>query len=361
MKTQKPTRKDSTLSESAPARRRLRINARWIAGVLLVALLATAPLYLGNSPYQMAVVTGAFFYAIMASSWSLLAGIAGQFSFAHMAFAGIGAYTAGLLGRDLGATPLMGIIVGTLLAGFVGLIIGLLCLRLRAAYLALFTIAFSELFRIALLTEFQFTEGSNGLQLSKLWEGVTGTHEYYVMLALLLATMALMYWLAGSRIGLFLRSLREDQEAASAMGVNVVRYKVLIFVITSLIAGLTGAMFYHVIGIVTPNTIEILQMSLVIAMAVIGGMESLLGAAVGAFLTRIGLEMLREINVFGLQIELGAWRYAAFGLLLMFTLRFAQNGLIYPIIDRLFMRQAREETVAKRRQTASPTATEGEP
>lgn len=324
------------------------LDPRWIVAVLLVALLVSAPFYLANSPYQMAILAGAFFYAILASSWSLLAGIAGQFSFAHMAFVGIGAYTAGLLGRELGATPLMGILGGTLLAGLVGLIIGVLCLRLRAAYLALFTIAFSEIFRIWLLTEFQFTEGSNGLLISKLWEGITGVQEYYVMLALLLGAMALMYWLAGSRFGLFVRSMREDEEAASAMGVNVVRYKVLIFVITSLIVGLAGSVFYHIVGIVTPNTMEILQMSLVIAMAVIGGMESLLGAALGAFLSRVGLELLREINIFGLHIELGAWRYAAFGLLLMFTLRFAQNGLIHPIIDRLFMRRAREETVAKR-------------
>jgi branched-chain amino acid transport system permease protein len=339
---------------------KLRIDTRWIAAVVLVALLATAPLYLSNSPYWMGIVTGAFFYAIMASSWSLLAGIAGQFSFAHVAFAGIGAYTAGLLGRDLGATPLMGIIAGTLLAGFIGLIIGLLCLRLRAAYLALFTIAFSELFRIAVLTEFQFTEGSNGLQLSKLWEAIDKLGEYYVMLALLLVTMAFMYWLVGSRIGLFLRSLREDQEAASAMGVNVVRYKVLIFVVTSLIAGLAGAVFYHVVGIVTPNTMEILAMSLVIAYAVIGGIESLLGAAIGAVLIRIGLEMLREINIFGLTIEPGEWRFAFFGLLLIFTLRFAQNGLIYPIIDRLFMQQARKATVAKRERAVASEAREGE-
>ena len=71
-----------------------------------------------------------------------------------------------------------------------------------------------------LLTEFQYTEGSNGLQLSKLWEAVSGVQEYYVMLVLLLAAMAFMYWLTGSRIGLFLRSLREDQEAASAMGLS---------------------------------------------------------------------------------------------------------------------------------------------
>jgi len=325
-----------------------RIDSRWIAIVVLVALLVLAPLYLKDSPYQMTVVTGAFFYAILASSWALLAGIGGQFSFAHMAFVGIGAYTAGLMGRDLGTTPLMGIIAGALMAGIVGLIIGLLCLRLKAAYLALFTIAFSEIFRIILLTEFKFTEGSNGLQLGKLWEGITGIQEYYATLVLLLGSMALMYWLAGSRFGLFVRSMREDEEAASAMGVNVVRYKVMIFVITSLIVGLAGAVFYHQVGIITPNTMEILQMSLVIAMAVIGGMESLLGAAVGAFFSRVSLEMLREINILGLHLELGAWRYAAFGVLLVLTLRFAQNGLLHPIIDRLFMRRAREETVAKR-------------
>jgi branched-chain amino acid transport system permease protein len=332
------------------------LQPRWIAMVILVGLLGAMPLYLRDAPYQMSVVTGAFFYAILASSWALLAGIAGQFSFAHMALVGIGAYTAGLLGRDLGTTPLQGIVAGTLLAGLVGLIIGILCLRLRAAYLALFTIAFSEILRIWLLTEFQFTEGSNGLRISKLWQGITGLQEYYVMLVLLLASMGFMYWLAGSRVGLFVRSMREDEEAASAMGVNVVRYKVLIFVVTSLIIGLAGATFYHEVGIITPNTMEILQMSLVIAMAVIGGMESLLGAAIGAFFSRISLEMLREISLFGLTIELGAWRYAAFGLVLVFTLRFAQNGLLYPIIDRLFLRRAREETVARRK-----LATEDEP
>ena len=93
---------------------------------------------------------------------------------------------------------------------------------------------------------------------------------------------------------------------------------------------------------------ELLQMSLVIAMAIIGGIESLLGAAVGALVTRIGLELLREINIFGLHIELGSWRYAAFGLLLMFTLRFAQNGLFYPIINRLFPQRGPRALMTKR-------------
>ncbi|MEA3334664.1 MAG: branched-chain amino acid ABC transporter permease [Chloroflexota bacterium] len=317
---------------------------------LLVVLPLLAPLYLNQHPYQMSVVTGGFFYAIMASSWALLAGIAGQFSFAHMALMAIGAYTSGLLGRELGTSPLMGVVIGTLLAGLVGLIIGLLCLRLRRAYLALFTIAFSEILRIILLTEFRFTEGNNGLQLENLYGDVTPLAEYYITFALLLGVLAIMYWLITSKYGLFIKAMREDEEAASAMGVNVVRYKVMVFFFTSLIVGLAGATFYHQVGIITPNTMELLQMSLVIAMAVIGGIESLIGAALGAFVARITLELLREITLFGVTIELGIWRYAAFGLILMFTLRFAQNGLIAPIIERLFGEQTTIDTVAKRRE-----------
>lgn len=326
----------------------LRKYFQWAATCVLIVLLIFAPLYLNRYPYQMAVVTGAFFYAILASSWSLLAGTAGQFSFAHMALMAVGAYTSGLLGRDLGTSPLTGILLGTLLAGGVGLVIGLLCLRLRGAYLALFTIAFSEILRIVLLTEFKYTEGSNGLELAPLYAGITARAEYYITLGLLFGALAFMYLLINSRFGLFIRAMREDEDAAAAMGVNVVRYKVLIFVITSMIVGLAGGVFYHQVSIITPNTMELLQMSLIVAMAVIGGMESLIGAALGAIVSRIALELLREINILGLHIELGAWRYAAFGLVLVFTLRFAQNGLLYPIVERLFLQRARQATVARR-------------
>jgi branched-chain amino acid transport system permease protein len=350
-------------------------------GGLIVFLLLLPPVYLGAYEYRMTIVTGAFFYAIMSSSWALLAGIAGQFSFGHMAFMGIGAYTAGLLGRDgirLGLLaldippesipPILAVVAGTLAAGLIGLLIGYLVLRLRAAYLALFTIAFSELLRIVILTEFEYTEGTNGLQLRSLFPASTAYTNYYIMLLLLIAALGFMYVLSRSRIGMFLRAMREDEEAAAAMGVNVVRYKVLIFVITSMIVGLAGAIFYHQVGIVTPNTMELLQMSLVIAYAVIGGMESLIGAAIGAIISRILLELLREFTLpFGLSvtigetvigptIETGFWRFAAFGLVMMFTLRFARNGLLHPVLQWFSERDiALQETVSKRQMTGDST------
>ena len=357
-------------------------------GYALLALLILFFLWFPNdtsqSNYSKTVFISGFFYAIMASSWALLAGIAGQFSFGHMAFMGIGAYVAGLIARDglmfaalgIAISPesissVGAILIGTFVAGLVGLLIGWLLLRLRSAYLALFTIAFSELFRIVMLTEYDYTGGSNGLSLRPLLQvaDVDSARqiEYYLMFALLVACLLIMYRVVRSPIGIFLRAMREDEDAASALGVNVVRYKVLIFVFTSMIVGLAGAIFYSDVGSerIIPEQLEVLQMSLIIAYAVIGGMESLFGAAAGAFISRYMLEAMREVVItlpFGLTLpdgsdaivwETGAWRFALFGLVMVLTLRYMRNGLLHPIISWFSGRDLiMKETVSKRKDKA---------
>lgn len=297
------------------------------------------PLFLQT--YWLHVIIIAYFYAILASSWALLAGYGGQFSFGHMAFMAIGAYTSGLLTLHLEIPIVGGIILGTLVAGVAGLAIGALTLRFKAAYLALFTIAFSEILRTLIRAEAQITRGDRGLRVEPLFNSLTRIPEYYVMLGALFASLIFMYWLVQSRVGLFLRAVREDEEAAAARGVDVVRYKILTFVLTSMIAGLAGTIFAHYITIITPNILVIPQMGLVIAMAIIGGVESLVAAAIGAVIVQIALELLREF---------GAWRLVIFGALLVLTLRFARDGLLIMIFQRLFrtgpraeLRQSREE------------------
>jgi len=382
-------------------------QSKWIWGLTVggTLLLVLAPLKLQSQPYIMHIAIVAFFYAILASSWSLLAGYAGQFSFGHMAFMAIGAYSTGLYGKFVRLTtapthvcreiPLgkywlvimnaygkncleagkanmpvgtliyrlpafQGIIVGALAGGFFGLLVGVLVLRLRAAYLALFTIGFSEIVRVALNAEINITDGPNGLELPPLFP--RGVHilghsfaptdklpPYYVMLLLFLLSMGIMHWLSISRFGLFIRSIREDEEAAAALGVHIIRYKVLVFVITSMIAAAAGAVEAHYIGVITPNILLILQMSLVIAMAVIGGLESLLGAAVGAIIIEFALEFLRTSFTIGsVTVDMTTWRLVFFGLLLMITLRFWTGGLIHPLIQRVTRAGVAEETVAKR-------------
>ncbi|HBG74833.1 MAG: hypothetical protein A2X25_06905 [Chloroflexi bacterium GWB2_49_20] len=309
---------------------------KWL--VILVTLAATIaiPFYLQKvSPYWLHVLIVAYFYALLASSWSLLAGIAGQFSFGHMAFMAIGGYTSGLLGKYLDFPPLLGIPLGTLAAGLAGLAIGALCLRFKASYLALFTIAFSEIMRILIRGEYDITRGDQGLHLEPLFgETISKLPYYFTMLAVLVLGLLFMYWLSNSRIGLFLRALREDEEAAAARGVDVVRYKTMAFVITSLLAGLAGGFFAHYIGIITPNIFVLPQMGLVIAMAIIGGVESLIAAAIGGIIIQVSLEALRDF---------GAWRMVIFGALLIITLRFTRNGLIAPIFQRILGQGPRAE------------------
>ena len=384
------------------------------AGVLVVAFLAVFPFVYTAADYDyiMHICITAFFYAILASSWSMLSGYAGQFSFGHMGFMGIGAYTTGLfchylylspeptrlcteypigdlylvvvnpigvtsttLTQDclrqalaawdgsVAVTPMpvwLGIVLGTLMGGVFGLLIGLLVLRLRAAYLALFTLGFAEILRATISAEIEITRGQAGLELPHLFEnGVTilgQTYDktdkipsYYAMFLLLLLCLGILTWLSRSKFGLCVRALREDQDAAAALGVNIIRYKILVFVITTMMAAAAGAVQAHYVGIITPNNLFLLQMSLVVAMAVIGGIENFAAAAVGAIIIEFALELLRNsFEIGGVTIDMTIWRLVFFGILLMLTLRFSRNGLIAPLIDHFTRGHVARETVAAR-------------
>jgi branched-chain amino acid transport system permease protein len=392
----------------------------WIISLGLVGFFLVFPFIYGGQDYDyiMHICITGFFYAILASSWSMLAGYGGQFSFGHMGFMGLGAYgtalfshyfylspqptglcteyawgdqylviknpvgvTSSTLAQDcltkamenwgdtVQVTPmpiLIGILIGMSLGALFGLLIGMLVLRLRAAYLALFTLGFSEILRAAISAEIEITRGQAGIELPHLFEsGVVlfgrefdktdKLPPYFVMFFLLLVCLAVLAWLAQSRFGLFVRALREDEDAAAALGINIVRYKILVFVITATMAALAGAVQAHYIGIITPNNLIILQMSLVVAMAVIGGLENFAAAAIGAIIIEFILELLRNSFVIGgVEIDMTLWRLVFFGVLLMITLRFYRNGLITPIIEYFTRAHVASETVAKRRQEPPP-------
>lgn len=300
-----------------------RIPLAWPLIMFSILIGIMIPLFFET--YWLHVIIVAYLYAILAASWSFLAGYAGQFSFAHVAFMAIGAYTSGLVMKYSNITPVQSIVAGTLAAGLAGLVIGFLVLRFKASYLALFTIAFSEILRMVLKGETNITAGDHGLRVSTLFgETLSKVPYYYTIFIVLILALILLHYLSISRVGLFLRAIREEEEAAQARGVNVTSFKILAFTITSMIAGLTGCFYALYIGLITPSMMVLPQMGLVMAMAIIGGVESIIAAAVGGILIQISLEVLRE---------LGAWRLVFFGALLMVTLRFARNGLISPLIQ----------------------------
>ena len=195
-------------------------------------MLALAFPFMVNA-YWLSVGVLAMFYAIVTASWALLAGYAGQFSFGHMAFVSLGAYTSGLLVKWFDIPIPLGMVAGVLMCAIVGSGIGFVCLRMRGPYLALFTVAFSEVLRIVIVSENEVTGGSGGLEVTPLFHGRTDTPFYYLGLALLIGSLAIMQFLVTSRWGLFFRAIRENEDAAAASGVKVVRYRILAFAITS--------------------------------------------------------------------------------------------------------------------------------
>lgn len=293
---------------------------RWSSagGAVVLAVVVLAFPFLVNA-YWLSVGVLALFYAIVTASWALLAGYAGQFSFGHMAFVSLGAYTSGLLVTTLGVPIAVGVAAGVVLCGLVGAGIGYVCLRMRGPYLALFTVAFSEVLRIVIVSENEVTGGSGGLEVPVWFSATSDVPTYYLGAVLLAVSMAIMLALVTSRWGLFFRAIRENEDAAAAAGVKVVRFRILAFAITSSFAGLAGGFYGHYIGILTPDIGSVDQMGLVVAMAVIGGAESLVAAMIGALSLEFLVEALRSY---------GQWRLVLFGALLLLTMRFARNGLL---------------------------------
>jgi branched-chain amino acid transport system permease protein len=189
-------------------------------------------------------------------------------------------------------------------------------------YLAIFTLGFAEIVRITFATEDDITSGMAGLHVERLFDTPSRLPYFYTAFGLLAVSLLLMGGIVRSRWGLFLRAIREDEQAASASGVAVARFRILAFAIASGFAGLAGGFYGHYIGILTPSLGGLDLMAVLVVMTVIGGMERLPTAVGGAFVVEFLLELLRGY---------GQWRLPLFGIILLLTMRFARNGLLTPL------------------------------
>lgn len=295
---------------------------------LLVSLML--PLF-GLDDYWLYVVTIGFYYALLASSWSLLVGYVGRISFAQAAMSGFGAYVALLTAEYLELSPVAGILIGALAAGAVGVVVGALTLRLHDAYLGLTTIALAEILRITATAEHQLTRGTRGLAAPNLWEGIDQTGYFYVFLGVLVSSLVLMLWLLHSRVGLFFQAIREDEDGAASLGVRVTLWKVLAFALSTAFAGLAGGLYAHFIQLIAPSMMSMQEMGYILSMAVIGGFANVIHAALGGVLLQLLLEGLREI---------GEWRLVIFGAVAILVLRYAPNG-IFGSLDAWASRRTR--------------------
>jgi len=289
--------------------------------MLIIALLGVVgsfiPLLLDD--YWTHVTIIGLFYVIMASSWNLLAGYTGQVSFAHAAFAGIGAYVSGILSVYLNISPMITILIGAAIAAIFGFGLGFLCLRMGGVYLSLTTLGFSEIVRLIITNEYEITRGTMGLEVPSLLGFYSKNFYYYIMFAVAILVLIFLNKLVKSDLGLAFKSVLNDELAASSCGVNTIRVRVVAFTISSSIAGLAGGLYGHYLLLITPDIPSLGQMFMVLAMTIIGGMGTLSGPVIGALFLQVLSEYIR---VFG-KIHL-----LLFGLIALLVARFAPGGIV---------------------------------
>lgn len=271
------------------------------------------------SEYHTHVCVVGLYYVVLAIGWNLLAGYAGQFSLAHHTFAGIGAYTSALLVYYTGAPILAGIGAGIVLAAAVGYLLGTLCLRMRAIYLALATWAFAESIRLLIQVEYQFTRGDLGLRTPLLFGTPHPTPYFYLFLGLALAVGLAARRLVDSRVGTYLRAIRDDEEAAAVMGIDTFKWKRAAFVISAAFAALGGGFLGHYIGLLSPTPMKFNEMAMVIIMVVVGGLRTFAGPIIGAVFIEVLSELLRGW---------GEIRMVLFALLVLVVVRAYPAGLL---------------------------------
>lgn len=285
--------------------------------VLLVVIIALAPLKL--SEYWQHVMIVGMYYVIMAASWNLLAGYTGQFSLAHQTFAALGAYASGLMIYHLNVSIGVGFIAAVLTSSLTGFLLGLLVLRMKGIYLAVATWAFSESCRLTIAAAYKFTRGEQGLHMPSLFDSLSPSRYYFLFLGLMIGLLLLMYLVVKSPIGTFIRAIKDDELAASAMGVDTVKWKLFIMTFASTIAGIAGFFYAHYIVILSPVILSFNEIGKIVIMVVFGGLGTFAGPLIGAPAIVIISEFTREY---------GAWNMVFYSLAVIIIIRMYREGLV---------------------------------
>lgn len=299
------------------SRRRLSRTATIAIALAVLLFPLVAPTYLVHIGVFIAI------NAIAVLGLGILGGYAGQVSLGQAAFYGIGAYTSALLAVSYGMPFWIGLAAAAVVAGVAGFAFGVPTLRVSGLYLVMTTIGVGEIVWLVMMNWTAVTRGSQGvLQIPppKIGGFVFSSPRsfYYLVLAMLVLILIITLRVVGSRLGAYFRALSDSEIAASMVGVDTVRYKVVAFVLSAVWAGVAGALYAHYVGYIHPDNFKLDVSVLFLTMAVFGGQRSLAGMLVATMLLTGATEYLRSI---------GEYRMVAYGLLLLFGMVYMPAGI----------------------------------
>jgi len=325
--------------------RNLTLTMVLIALLVLISFLIK-PLGLLNS-FQQRVLNLCAIYAIIAISYNLVNGFTGMFSLGQAGFMAIGAYSVGIFTLPLAQraqvfymqpmNPLISwihmpliaaMIVGGLLAAAAAFLVGFPVLRLKGDYLAIATLGFSEIIRIVLTNAQSFTNGALGIK------SIPPIDSMGIMFSVLIITVVVLGLFISSSYGRALKAIREDEIAAESMGIGLLRHKLLAFMISAFFAGIGGGLYGALLGTVDPRNFMFTLTYNFLLMIVLGGLGSLSGSVIGAFIVTAGMEILRffdnPLTVMGVNIPIfrPGLRMVVFSLLLLVVVLFWHHGIM---------------------------------
>lgn len=315
-----------------------------LLGIGSFLLLAILPIFFHSNNYIMTILILCLIWGVLAASWDLILGYANVFSFGHLAFFLIGGYTSGLLAEYVGLSPWLGYIAGGLAASLIGFLIGIPCLRLQGMYLAIVT--FSLQFVLPTFISWagpgKFKNFSTGgtwgvktIPSPSLFGYVFTRNElvpwFYLTLVFFIIFITIIYLIIKSNIGLAFIALRDSEPQAKSLGVDEYKYKLLVFAISSFIAGSGGAYYAHFFGFISPATLGLDVFLVVLIMVLFGGIGVFPGATIGAFVITILNEVLRP------TLE---WRLVILGGVVVLTMMIMPKGImdIFAALGRLSRR-----------------------
>ncbi len=264
------------------------------------------------NPYYIQVLTLLGIYIIAALGLNIITGETGLFSFGHAAFFAIGAYGAAILTVKFQMPFFAALIFGGILASIAGIVIGFPALRLTGDYLGIVTLGFAEIVRIVLLN-LGITGGALGLS------GIVREVNIVMVYVLTAISIVIFYLLQNSRFGRALITIREDEIAAQAMGINIAAYKVKAFAIGCFFAGIAGGLYAHLLQYINPNDFGLTKSFEFLCFVVLGGLGSIPGVVLGTSVLTLAPEFLRSS---------AEYRMLLYGALMIALMVFRPNGLL---------------------------------
>jgi branched-chain amino acid transport system permease protein len=289
------------------------------AVILALLFLVAIPVGLAAQPYWLDVLTNASVLSFISLGVWVMFSI-GRIDIAQGAFAMIGGYTTAILSTRYGLSFWLCLPVSAAVAAALGTLIGIPILRLRGVYFAMITLSLTEAVRLAFLNGGEFTAGASGIVNIPRPAGVDSALAFYLLAAALLLLGLLAVWrLATSRIGWVFRSLRQNEDLASSIGIDIARYRVGAFAFACGMGGIGGAFFAAFHQNIYPATYTVADSINFMLFCFLGGLDYVLGPVVGAFLLVIAFELLAALQ-----------RYQAllYGILMIAVMLFLPNGIL---------------------------------